>query len=106
MFVTHEALGESLEIPRADALDIHSDCLVVEGQTQAVSRMRKVEWLNIAFRLAVLGVSDGNILRCETGAPGQLTTENRAEEGIIPATLQSCLLLTPPFPDWRGRNRC
>ena len=54
MFVTHEALGESLEIPRADALDIHSDCLVVEGQTQAVSRMREIEWLNIAFRFAVL----------------------------------------------------
>ena len=37
LFITHEALGESLEIPRADALDIHPNCLMVEGQTQTVS---------------------------------------------------------------------
>ena len=54
MFVTHEALGESLEIPRADALDIHPDCLMVECQTQAVPRMRKIEWLSFTFRFAVL----------------------------------------------------
>ena len=53
LFVTHETLGECLELSRADTLDIYANCFMVERQTQTVSRMRYIEWLRITFRFAV-----------------------------------------------------
>ena len=66
---------------------------MVECQAQAVSRMRKVEWLNFTLRFAVFCVVYTDICRIYACAPRQLPAEQCPNLGKMTSALPRGQLL-------------